>query len=129
MNHGSNHQLKANRMSVAGLFRLVTAVALAACAVTVNAQSSFRIAGYLPDYRAAAFDTKAARGLTDLFVFSAEPTATGQLEEARLDRFPWTKLQELRTGAGVRLILCVGGWGRSAHFPAVAGSPRLRQEQ
>jgi hypothetical protein len=59
-----------------------------AASVAVSA-APFRIAGYLPDYRAATFDVEAARGLTDLFLFSAEPTATGQLEISRLEPFPW----------------------------------------
>ena len=104
------------------------AATVAACANPSKAAPPFRIAGYLPDYRAGAFDAEAARGLTDLFVFSAEPTATGQLDVSRLDRFPWTALHDLKTRDGVRLILCVGGWGRSKHFPAVAGSESLRQE-
>lgn len=32
---------------------------------------AFRIVGYLPDYRLSAFDTTAARFVTDLVVFSA----------------------------------------------------------
>jgi GH18 family chitinase len=88
----------------------------------------FRIAGYLPDYRAATFDVEATGGLTDLFLFSAEPTATGRLEFSRLDPFPWNVLRDLQERAGVRLILCVGGWGRSEHFAVVARSEALREE-
>ena len=32
----------------------------------------FRIAGYMPDYRLAAFDPSSFDGLTDLILFSAE---------------------------------------------------------
>ena len=90
--------------------------------------SSFRVVGYLPDYRAAEFELGAARGLTDLIVFSAEPTATGQLDLSRLKNMPWAKLRDFKTRERVRLMLCVGGWDRSTHFPAVASSDLIRQE-
>lgn len=102
-------------------------VLLNIAAVATDPAPPFRIAGYLPDYRAAALELDAARGLTDLFIFSSEPTATGQLDLSRLDRFPWDTLQDLRSNHGLRLLLCVGGWGRSTHFAAVAGSDVLRQ--
>jgi hypothetical protein len=74
----------------------------------------FRFAGYLPNYRAAQFDPAAADGITDLIVFSAEPTAAGELTLRRLGEFPWDKLRDWKTRQRVRLILCVGGWGRSS---------------
>ncbi len=89
---------------------------------------SFRVVGYLPDYRAAEFDGVAARGLTDLIVFSAEPTATGHLDLSRLKNMPWSKLRAFKALQRVRLILCVGGWARSTQFPAVAGSDLTRLE-
>jgi chitinase len=92
------------------------------------APSAFRVAGYLPEYRAADFNPLAARGLTDLIVFSAQPTAAGDLDLSRLKRTPWTELRTFKTRERVRLILCVGGWGRSAHFAAVAGSPEARKQ-
>lgn len=96
--------------------------------LAMNGEASFRIAGYLPDYRAAGFDPEAAKGLTDLFLFSAEPSADGRLDFSRLDGFPWAALQEFKAREGVRLHLCVGGWGRSTHFPVVAGSGPRREE-
>jgi chitinase len=41
---------------------------------------------------------------------------------------PWAKLRRFKTRERVRLILCVGGWERSAHFAAVSGSPDKRRE-
>src|SRR5262245_18865975 len=86
----------------------------------------FRVVGYLPDYRAGGFDPASARGLTDLILFSAEPAGDGGLNLDRLKAVPWAKLREFKTQQRVRLILCVGGWGRSRHFAAVAGSEELR---
>jgi GH18 family chitinase len=89
--------------------------------------TTFRVVGYLPEYRAGDFDPGAARGLTDLIVFSAEPTADGGLECSRLANLPWASLRAFKTRERVRLILCVGGWERSAHFPIVARSPDKRK--
>jgi GH18 family chitinase len=83
--------------------------------------------GYLPDYQAADFDLAAARGLTDLIVFSAEPGKDGALDLNRLRNVPWARLREFKTRERVRLVLCVGGWARSKHFPAVAVSDAARR--
>lgn len=91
--------------------------------------SSMRIIGYLPDYRAAEFVAATAQPLTDLIVFSAQPTADGGIDPERLaKRIPWAELLELKTRARVRLILCVGGWERCAHFSSIAASAEKRQK-
>ncbi len=84
---------------------------------------SFRIAGYLPDYRLASYDLAKARGLSDLIVFSAEPTAEGDVDLTRLQNTPWTTLQRFKTQNRIRLILSIGGWERSQHFATIATSP------
>ena len=89
---------------------------------------AFRIVGYLPDYRARAFDAQAASALTDLIVFSAEPTATGGLDLSRLKNVPWAKLRAFKTRQAVRFILCVGGWERSLHFAAITSSAEKRKD-
>ncbi len=88
--------------------------------------SSFRIVGYLPNYR--EFDRVSTRGLTDLILFSVTPTATGDLNLSRLKKMPWSKLRAFKTQQRVRLILCVGGWERSANFATVATSDAMRQK-
>jgi chitinase len=87
----------------------------------------FRVAGYLPDYRFAEFDLAAARGVTDLILFSAEPTAEGGLSTTRLDDCPWEKVLAFKTTERIRLWLTIGGWDRSTHFAEVATSPVQRQ--
>jgi hypothetical protein len=129
----SEATLQGGTMSV-GRFVCFCVVCLAAGAPARAGDSkpppptAFRVVAYLPDYRAAKFDSVAARALTDLIVFSAEPTAAGKLDLTRLKNVPWTKLRAFKTRERVRLILCVGGWGRSAYFAAVAGSPDKRRE-
>jgi chitinase len=130
VNHivATDSQLWRARQLRAVCLAILAFATLPVCGTAISAEASFRIAGYLPEYRAARFDPEDARGLTDLILFSAEPTVTGQLDSSHLDAFPWTVLRELRARQGVRLLLCVGGWGRSTHFPEVAGSEQLRQE-
>lgn len=90
--------------------------------------NSFRVAAYLPDYRAVNFDPKSASLLTDLILFSAEPTANGSLDLSRFRKTPWADLRAFKTKGRVRLWLCVGGWERSKHFPAVVASEATRAE-
>lgn len=92
-----------------------------------GSEPPFRIAAYLPDYRMMAFEETAAAPLTDLIIFSAEPTASGALDRARLTNAPWQRLRTFKTRAGIRLLLCVGGWNRSHHFPAMTAEPAARQ--
>ncbi len=112
------------------LLRLAAGVMLPAAARADDPpppRDAFRVVGYLPDYRAAAFDAVAARRLTDLVVFSAEPTAAGDLDLRRLARVRWADLRAFKTRHRVRLVLCVGGWERSRHFAAVAASDEARK--
>jgi GH18 family chitinase len=116
-------------MPVSGLLPILCLL-LGPTAVDERAEagSDFRIVGYLPDYRAASYDLAQARGLTDLIVFSSEPTADGGLNADRLKKIPWAKLRDFKTRNRVRLILCVGGWGRSAHFATAASSDESRRK-
>lgn len=88
---------------------------------------SFRLAGYLPDYRIGNFDLEAAKELTDLIVFSAEPAVDATLDLRRLKNAPWAKLKKLSTENRIRLILSVGGWDRSSQFAVVASSKANRE--
>lgn len=93
---------------------------------TVNVP--FRVVGYLPDYRFGQFDAKAAQRLTDLVVFSAEPLEDGGLELRRLEKCPWKELRTFKSQFRVRLILSIGGWERSTHFPEVCGAEVKRRK-
>ena len=109
------------------LFVMLTALNPAYTArMAMAGDPEFRIAGYLPDYRMDAFDADQTDGLTDLIVFSAEPTETGILNLSRLAGAPWPELRRCKTEHRVRLLLAIGGWERSKHFAAVAASSELR---
>lgn len=109
-----------------GVFAQATTKVAARATVST---SGMRIVGYIPDHRAADYDPQSAVGLTDLNVFSAQPTPEGGLDLSRFGtNRPWAKFREFKTRQRVRMILCVGGWERSTHFAVVATTPALRQK-
>lgn len=85
-------------------------------------EEQFAIVGYLPHYRMASTSADGtAPGLTDVIFFSLEPDAGGALDRSRLTPERMDGLRTLRNRLGVRLLLAVGGWGRSSAFgPMVA---------
>lgn len=99
---------------------------MVSCAASAE-EPAFHIVGYLPHYRLADFDAAEAQYVTDLVYFSAEPAADGTLKPGPLDAKGLKKLQSIKARHQVRLSLCVGGWGRSAAFAAIAGSPDARR--
>ena len=94
---------------------------------TSRETSPFRVVGYLPDYRLAAFDESTARLVTDLVVFSAEIDASGKLDTKRLPPEQLRRLKQIKQRTRVSLILCVGGWDRSRGFAAMTASSDARQ--
>jgi GH18 family chitinase len=102
--------------------------AVAAVAITSN---NFSVVAYLPEWRYAGanFDAMAEAGVTHLIFFSVEPAADGGVAGA--DREPPADVlaaaQAARAAHGMRLLLCVGGNGRSAHFSRVARAPARRR--
>jgi len=88
--------------------------------------AKFHVVGYLPEYRAADFDPEIGRYVTDLIYFSAEPDSEGNLKVGRLKPEHLRKLQRVKQEHKTALLLCVGGWGRSAGFPQLAASPAAR---
>jgi chitinase len=89
---------------------------------------SMRVVGYLPDYRLDQFDAGVLEGVTDVIIFSAEPREDGSLDLGRLKHCPWEKLKDLRAQKGVRLMLAIGGWGRSGHFARIATAEDVRRK-
>lgn len=92
-----------------------------------QAAPDFRVAGYLPEYRVDAIDPSQVAGLTDLIVFSVAPRGNGSLETKAWPKRRLAKARALAAKAKARLLLAVGGWGRSAGFPGMAGNDRSRQ--
>eukprot|EP01105_Mastigella_eilhardi_P016678 TRINITY_DN3814_c0_g1_i1.p1 TRINITY_DN3814_c0_g1~~TRINITY_DN3814_c0_g1_i1.p1 ORF type:complete len:198 (+),score=38.82 TRINITY_DN3814_c0_g1_i1:58-651(+) len=98
--------------------------ALVACAlVAVASGAPFAVVGYLPEWRYAGFDWAGACSRnTHIILFSIECGDGGSL--AALDRLPAPGvLAEARASCGAthtRLLVGVGGFGRSGALPAVA---------
>ena len=87
----------------------------------------FRIAGYLPDYRVGGITTESIEGLTDLIVFSISPNANGSIDAGSWPKRKLEKVRELAASAKARMLIAVGGWGRSAGFPGMADNSQSRQ--
>ena len=92
------------------------------------AEPTFRVDGFLPDYRAGAVPAEVAQLLTDLTLFSVEVHADGSLQEKRWTSKQWDASKALRSRPGLRTHMCVGGWDRSAGFPAICRSPVARKK-
>ncbi|MDB5349572.1 MAG: chtA [Planctomycetota bacterium] len=90
-------------------------------------KSAFRVVGYLPDYRMATTEVDAAKSLTDVVVFSVEPTANGGLKWDHLKPESLTRPKEMKRRHGVRLLLGVGGWDRSSGFAPMSASAEARK--
>lgn len=90
--------------------------------------------GYIPEYRFSGLDWHGVvRSTSHLVLFSAQPTAEGDLDG--LDRLSVA----LRVGSALRtaldqqgeaapkVLVAIGGAGRSQHFAAAAGSSKTRK--
>lgn len=90
-------------------------------------QRNFHVVGYLPDYRAADTNPDVGEYLTYLVYFSVEPDPAGDLKLERIRPENIRMLRKLKDRNQVALLLCVGGWERSAGFPQLAASPAARK--
>lgn len=86
-----------------------------------------QITGYLPEYRLADFASVPKAGFEVLVLFSAEATPQGELDLARLPAAALERGRQFKAQQGCLLLLSVGGWGRSAGFPALAADSTARR--
>ena len=91
----------------------------------------FKVVGYLPEYRFGVVDWNATcAGVTHVLLFSLEPTSGGAL--GALDRFPdaetMRRARDACEGHGTKLMVSVGGAGRSKHFAAATASDATRRK-
>ena len=94
-----------------------------------HSPDAFQVAAYLPEWRYEGANWVTICGtVTHLILFSIEVTPTGAL--AALDRLPRPELmREARaaaTASGTKLLLCIGGNGRSAGFSPTVASKKKR---
>lgn len=86
------------------------------------------VVAYLPDYRIDGVDVDAfwLKPVTDLIYFSLTVPDNGVFEADAIDPQHLEKLKTLQQKSDSRLLLCIGGWGRSDGFAAVAADPAKR---
>ncbi|KPI87927.1 Chitinase [Leptomonas seymouri] len=100
---------------------------------TVSSTPPFAVFGYLPEYRQLRFDYEAVFrcGLTHLIFFSSEVDPTSLQLTHVDDRLPsrekWKAIRELANTYGVKLLMCIGGGGRSAGFPRLVADVLARR--
>jgi chitinase len=87
---------------------------------TPSAIAAVPVIAYLPDYRIATLDPSVCISLTDLIFFSIEPTVTGGLDLSHLRPEQLTALRDWKQRYHLRLLIALGGWGRSAGFGPMA---------
>ena len=111
------------------LLALLLALAVPSPAALPAPPRPFAVVGYLPEWRysGASFDSLFEH-LSHLIFFSVEPAGDGTL--TGLDRLPGVEVlaaaQEARRGHGTRLLLCLGGNGRSNGFSYASRDPAAR---
>jgi hypothetical protein len=111
------------------------AVLLVICSCTVTASgSNFVVAGYLPEYRLGSVDDwkpgerldRVAERLTDLILFSVQPTAKGGLDKGAIPADHLAAAVAAKRRHGTRVLVSVGGAGRSGSFPQVTSTKSSR---
>ena len=85
-----------------------------------------QVIGYLPHYRAGVIDALPYERLTDLIFFSVEPRSDGSIDFSDAKSGILKKLTTLAKPKGVKVHLCVGGWGKSKHFSKMTADPVSR---
>lgn len=92
----------------------------------LRAEQTFRIAGYLPEYRVKGLEATDIEGLTDLVVFSIQPRANATLDASAWPKEKLRKAGRLARSVNARLLVAVGGWGRSAGFAEMTRTDESR---
>ena len=92
-----------------------------------SAHAENALVGYLPEYRVAQIEEAQIQGITDLIYFGLKPEANGNLASGVIKPEVLKKLRALQASTKCKLLICVGGWGRSEHFPALAAIPANRK--
>jgi len=87
---------------------------------------SAQVIGYLPHYRVGSIDALPYEILTDLIFFSVEPRADGSIDSSDAKPATFKTLTTLAKPEGVKVHLCVGGWGKSKGFSKMAADPATR---
>lgn len=72
-------------LALVALNSIISTQSIEAQATPAKRDTSFRVVGYLQDYRVEGIDPSIGQHLTDLVFFSVKATPTGQFESKTLD--------------------------------------------
>ncbi len=86
------------------------------------------VVGYLLTHNTKRVDDTMASRLTDIIYFSVEPTADGGVDQSRIKSSDIEHLQAFKEKHDLRILLAVGGWGRSEHFAAMSTNAATRNK-
>lgn len=84
------------------------------------------VVGYLPEYKVNGWKPDRLDAVTDLVYFGLALNGDSPLPLPPLPEGVAGRLQELRQLGPQRILVCVGGWDRSAAFPRVAADTTER---
>jgi len=87
----------------------------------------FVVAGYLPEYRLATWSQETGP-VTDVIFFGMAAPADGRFDAAALSNEHLALVRRVKERSKCRLLFTVGGWNKSAGFPALAADPALREQ-
>lgn len=92
-----------------------------------SAVRALNVAGVLPSWRFPQYTPARSEGLTDLIVFSVQPTAKGEVDLNELSSTALSNIKRAKTTQKFRMWLTVGGWARSSGFAPTAANPEYRK--
>lgn len=84
------------------------------------------VVGYLPEYKVNGWKPDGLGAVTDLVYFGLALNGGSTLPLPPLPEGVSDRLQELRKLGPQRILVCVGGWDRSAAFPRIAADKTER---
>ena len=90
-------------------------------------EQEFVVAGYLPEYRLDSWQPSGDT-LTDIVFFSLSVDDSGQLDTRKFTPVVARKLASLREQTNSRMLVTVGGWGRSGGFAKMATDDSRRSD-
>ncbi len=100
---------------------------LLVAATVISSAPTPVLAGYLPAWAVERTPEQSYSLVTDVLYFSIQPEADGKLNLKDIELPQLDELAKKKAKHGFRLLLCVGGWGRSEHFAKVAADQGLRR--
>ncbi len=81
---------------------------------------------YLPDYRVGKDFQMNLYGTTHLILFSTKANPDGSIDFSRMTKALLAAGKEAKEKSEVKVLFCIGGWGRSNDFGSAVSTPENR---